>query len=67
MLSKTVLSGIPNLLMGSVRAEGAGKLRVGRDLTTCLWGLLEWSCWQVLCDHIIKMLKCDFEENHMGI
>ena len=38
LLSKTVLSGIPKLMMGSVRAEGAGKLRVGRDLTVCLWG-----------------------------
>lgn len=30
VLSKTVLSGIPNLMMGSVRAEGAGKPRVGQ-------------------------------------
>lgn len=31
MLSKTVLSGIPRLRKGSVRAEGAGKPRVGQS------------------------------------
>lgn len=32
----SVLSGIPKLMMASVRAEGVSGLRVGRGLTMCL-------------------------------